>query len=293
MDFKPIAEGFCFLEAPRVDERGVWFSDCALGGVRCLRPDGRVDSWLTERISIGGMAINEDGALILSGPGPMVWLNPETGASGTFLDTLDGEPLSGVNDVMPDGAGGLYIGTLDHKAIEDGKPSGRSAIHRLAPDGRSTMLADGLKVCNGIGISPDGRKLYHNESMNGTIAYDIRPDSSLANAVMINDNPACDGLAVDMEGGVWITITHDGLLLRVMPDGRLDQRYEIPGGHVTSVCFGGPDWRDMYVVTSSEGAVEVVLKGGVPATATGKVFHARADAPGVPVEKTRFRLPRD
>jgi hypothetical protein len=53
MDFKPIATGFCFLEAPRVDERGIWFAECALGGIRCLRPDGRIDTWLAELKPIG------------------------------------------------------------------------------------------------------------------------------------------------------------------------------------------------------------------------------------------------
>ena len=290
MKFELIADGFCFLEAPRVDGRGIWFSDCALGGFRCLRPDGSIDSWLPDRKNIGGMAINAGGELICSGLGGLVWCHPETGDTGVLIDHIDGEPITGINDVMPDGRGGLYFGTLDHKAIENSEPSGRSAIYRLDPGGKVTQLADGLKVCNGIGMSPDGATLYHNESMEGTIAYPIGDDGRLGQGWMLNPDKDCDGLAVDQEGGVWIARTHAGVLLRVMPDGSVDRCYEIPGGHVTSVCFGGPDWRDLYITTSSEGAVEIVLKGGVPETMTGRIFYARSDVPGVAVVATNFIL---
>jgi sugar lactone lactonase YvrE len=291
MDFKAIATGFCFLEAPRVDERGVWFSECALGGIRCLRPDGGIDTWLEERKPIGGLAINEDGAILCSGPGGIAWVNPTNGATGMLLETIDGRPVGGVNDIQPDGHGGLFFGTLDHAAIREGKPSGRSALYRLSAEGRLTQLCEGLKVANGIGISPDGRRLYHNESMAGTYAYDLLPDGSAGEGKLLNKDLDCDGLAVDQEGGVWIACTSTGTIARVMPDGKLDRRIPIPGGHVTSICFAGSDWRDVYVTTASTGAVEVVLKGGVPASMTGALYHARAEVPGVPVARTRFRLP--
>jgi sugar lactone lactonase YvrE len=291
LDFKPIATGFCFLEAPRVDERGVWFAECALGGIRCLRADGRIDTWLAELKPIGGLAINDDGSLLCSSPGGIVWVNPATGATGILLDTIDGKPVGGVNDIMPDGRGGLFFGTLDHAAIRQGKPAGSSALYRLNADGRVTQLCKGLKIANGIGISPDGRLLYHNESMAGTYAYELLPDGSVGEGKLLNKDLDCDGLAVDAEGGVWIACTRTGTIARVMPDGTPDRRIAIPGGHTTSICFGGSDWRDVYVTTASTGAVEVVLKGGVPSSMTGALYHARVEVPGVPVARTGFRLP--
>jgi sugar lactone lactonase YvrE len=291
MHFEPIATGFCFLEAPRADERGVWFSECALGGVRCLRPDGRIDEWLRSRQMIGGMVFNADGALLCSGPGGIVWLDPESGCSGRLLDAIDGEPIAGVNDMMSDGQGGLYFGTLDHQLIREGKPAGNSALYRLTPDGRLTKLSGGLTVCNGIGLSPDGRRLYHNESISGTYAYDLRPDGSAGEKIPLLQNPDCDGLAVDCEGGIWIASTGAGVITRLNPDGTVDWRTPVPGGHVTSLCFGGPDRRDLYVTTAAEGATAVVLKGGVPTSTSGAVYHARSEIPGLPVAPTRFNLP--
>jgi sugar lactone lactonase YvrE len=290
MDLRPIATGFCFLEGPRADARGLWFSECALGGVRRLGPDGRVEAWLTERKVIGGLALNEDGAIVCSGPGGLAWVDPQTGASGVLLDAVEGEALAGVNDVMPDGRGGLYFGTLDHALIEGGRPAGNSALCHLAPDGRARKLAGGLMVCNGIGLSPDGRCLYHNESINGTHVYDVRPDGSLGEGRRLLENPDCDGLAVDQEGGVWIASTGSGVITRLSPDGVVERRVAVPGGHPTSLCFGGPDWRDLYVTTAAEGAVQAVLSGQPPPHRDAAIYHARSDIPGVPVGKTRFRL---
>ena len=44
MDFEQILDGFTFLEAPRVDDRGnLWFSEVFEGGVYRLSPDGKVE----------------------------------------------------------------------------------------------------------------------------------------------------------------------------------------------------------------------------------------------------------
>src|SRR5262245_33563023 len=113
LEFTPVATGFALLEAPRVDERGVWFTDILLGGVRRLRPDGTIDAWITERRFTGGLAFNEDGRLVCAGPGGLIWLDPETGAKGVLLDRIDGAPVLGINDIEPGPDGGLFFGTVD------------------------------------------------------------------------------------------------------------------------------------------------------------------------------------
>jgi D-xylonolactonase len=39
-------------------------------------------------------------------------------------------------------------------------------------------------------------------------------------------------------------------LLRYHADGELDRRLEVPARSVTSVSFGGPERRDLYVATA-------------------------------------------
>lgn len=290
MELTPVATGFGLLESPRADDRGLWFSDMAVGGIRCLRPDGRIDAYLTARKMIGGIAFNDDGRIICSGTGGLVWLDTATGATGTLLDAIDGEPIGGINDMVADGQGGLFFGTVDHPAMFRGEPFGASILYRLAPDGQVSVIRGGLRFANGCGLSPDGRRLYHNDSSVGTRRYDLAADGSVTDGGLFFDAPDCDGLAVDRDGGVWIALIQSGTIVRAMADGTVDRRLPVPGGHPTSLCFGGSDGRDLYVTTAAPGAGEAVMKQAIPPALTASLYHARADVAGVPTARTAFRL---
>ncbi len=51
---------------------------------------------------------------------------------------------------------------------------------------------------------------------------------------------------------------------------------------VTSVCFGGPELRQLYIVTGSEGS---------DGDNEGSVFVEPVEVPGLPVALARVRLP--
>lgn len=289
MNFTPIATGFCLLEAPRADSRGIWFSEIMLGGVRCLRPDGRIDAWLTDRKPVGGIAFNEDGTLVCSGPDGLVWLDPVSGATGTLLNAIDGAPLRGINDIWPDGSGGLFFGTVDHQAMLRGENFyGRSALCHLDANGRLTRISDGHNFANGIAISPDGEYVYFNDSGVGTYIYRRSGDAAFMQVGLLDQIRDCDGLAVDSAAGIWIAAMSSGELMRLTPDGKISQRIAVPGGHVTSLCFGGVDLCDIYITTAAPDAGRAMLKGEMPAARTATLYRARADIPGIPMPQTRF-----
>jgi sugar lactone lactonase YvrE len=293
MEFTPVATGFCLIEAPRADARGIWFSDILLGGIRCLRPDGRIDAWLTDRRFIGGIAFNHDGLVLCAGTDGLVWLDPDSGATGVLLNKVEGRRETGINDVLPDGRGGLYFGTVDHQAMLRGEDFyGRSAFCRLDADGRVTVIHEGLAFANGIGLSPDGHRLYFNDSATGTYVSDVSPDGNCTKGSLLIASADCDGLAVDADGGIWIAGVISGNITRFFSDGKVDRAYPVPGGHVISVSFGGAGLRDMYITTAAPGAGEAAIKGAVPEARTAVVYRVRADIPGVPVAQSRFQVRR-
>jgi len=292
MEFKAVATGFCFLEAPRVADGVVWFSDVVQGGLRRLLPDGRIDSWLPGRRWIGGIVINADGAVLCSGGDGIAWVNPATGASGMLLESIDGKPIRGVNELLPDGNGGLFFGTADVAEAEHGGERGPSALFRLDRDGRVRQLCGGLTFANGIGLSPDGRRLYFNDTFVGTYACDLLPDGSTGKRVLLAEERDCDGLAVDCEGGIWIAGFQSGAITRLSPDGKLDRRVPLPVEGVTSLCFGGADHRDLYVTTTAPDFAEALAKGNMP-SATASLYLARSDVAGRPVGRTAFSLSGD
>jgi sugar lactone lactonase YvrE len=294
MEFETVVTGHCLVEAPRWDGASLWYTDILLGGIYRLGPDGKEDSWLKARTIVGGLALNADGKVICSGTGSIAWVDPASGATGTLLGELGGKPINGVNDIFPDGHGGLWLGTVDHNGLRSGQLNfGQSELWHLAPDGTATRHFTGMSFSNGMGISPDGKTLYMNDSGTGTYAHDLNPDGSLASSRLLCDNPDVDGLAVDAEGGVWTAGIQSGDISRIMPDGTVERRVAIPGDHPVSMCFGGTDLRDLYVTAASQGAGAAVTSGpevqaAVPRSAG--VVRARCDVAGIAAERTSFKL---
>ena len=288
MNFKSVASPYLFLEAPRSDGDVLWFTDLMLGGLYRLSPGGNVDVFLKDSKHIGGVVINEDGTIICGGTSGLSWLKPATGESGKLLGSVGGKSFSGANDMYPDGKGGVYFGTLSH-AGEYGKPPSLTALYRLAADGTVTLLREGVKFSNGIGLSPDRRRLYHNESLLGTFVYDVLADGGLSNRALFSSQDDCDGLTVDAEGGVWIAYFASGEITRYRPDGSVDRHVPIPHKVASSLCFGGADNRDLYVTTAGNEGIDALMKGVSPPREAA-VFHARSDVAGQPVPRTHFRL---
>ena len=57
-------------------------------------------------------------------------------------------------------------------------------------------------------------------------------------------------MAVDTDGGVWSACWTEKIL-RFDPEGNLTFEIRLPGMTVSSLCFGGPDWKDIYMTTAS------------------------------------------
>jgi sugar lactone lactonase YvrE len=286
--FKEIASGYLFLEAPRVQGDAVWFSDPILGGLYRLGPSG-ITPYVTNKKAIAGACVDESGLIIHSEADGLGWLNPVSGVGGTLLDTIDGRKVGAINDIFPDGKGGLYFSTSHTGPHPYYEPPGTTDLYRLDPDGRTTLLWKGLRVGNGIGLSPDGSKLYVNESWNGMFSYDIAADGSLRNRQIFFEQDDCDGLAVDSQGMVWSAGFSSGAIYRIRPDGMLDKKIPVPVKTVLSVCFGGADLRDVYVATGGDDGLDMLMSGKSPPR-KASLYHGRSDVTGLATPLTRFKI---
>ncbi len=287
--FEPLARGL-YLEGLAVDGDRVWFSDVFDGGVQRRDPDGTLSRWLPERRWIGAIAVNEDGAVLSSGPGGIVWVDPATGQSGTLVDAVDGEPLPGANEMCPDGRDGIYFGSIDLPAIERGDPPGPAALHHLASDGRVARLTDDLVFCNGVGISPDASALYHNESFVGTFLYPVLPDGGLGERRMLLEKQDVDGMALDVDGNLWITGFSSSDILCVTPYGEIVDLLSVPAGAVTNIRFGGGDGRDLYLTTVPLEAGMEIAAGRWPSKPDSVLYRTRSPVAGRLAAPLRFAL---
>jgi len=282
-----IAEGYIFLEAPRSDSKNnLYFTDNVAGTLLRRSPDGKIALLLSGRVGIGGTAVNADGRIVVSGFGGLILVDQASGKQEVLLDELNGEPIGAINDIQPDGDGGLYVGFADAAAKKAKSAEGvRRAIPQplvlVSPDRRARRVAEGIKVSNGIGLSPDRRTLYQVETLEGVLAYDRDTDGSLSNCRLAIKQPLSDGISVDSEGCLWIALVQESSIVRYTPDGKLERRILIPVKEVTSLTFGGDDLRDIYVVTGSAAHQPGYLH-------TGRIYRLRSDVAGQASPVTRF-----
>ena len=292
MQFTELASGI-YLEGLSVDhERDViWYSDVVGGGIHGVKPDGSPVAVLDpERMWTGGIMMNADGAVLSSGQGGVRWNNPDTGASGWLIEEIDGKPVNGVNEMWPDGKGGMFFGTIDMEYIIAARETRPVALYRLTRDREVIPLAENMRFTNGIGYNPARREFYCSETFGKGLIWDVTPDLRLKNKRVLLDRDDCDGLALDCEDTIWIPgVYSPGIIRRVTPQGEELEPIPTPPGATTQVRFGGRDGRDMYIVLVPEDAGDC-LKNGRPLSGTSSLWRGRSPVAGVKVPPTEFVL---
>jgi len=284
MAFETLATGYGLIEGPRTDDQNrLYYSDVRGGGVFRRLPDGRIETLIPERKAVGGIALNEGSGLIVTGLSLAHW-DEKTGQMRDLFVEWEGKPLFGLNDLTTDDQGSIWFGTFgcDIQKFDFKSAPPPGALFRIDPPGTVTKLWEGVEVTNGLGFSPDRKLLYHCDSTTHAVwVYAVRADRTVTDRQVFARLPEGmpDGMTVDVEGGVWVAVVGGrGEIVRFTKDGTLAQRIKVPAKTVTSVAFGGPDMRDLYVVTVNNDQREL----------KGTVFRTRSEIPGLPVPKARF-----
>jgi gluconolactonase len=267
-----LAFGFGLIEGPRVDDAGnLYFSDVPNGGVRRLSPDGSIDVVIPKRRGVGGIALHAEGGLVVSGRNICHVVD---GESRVLFET----ECMGFNDLMTDAQGRIICGTIRSDPFEHSGPRTAGEAYRINLDGSVEELYADVQLTNGIGFSPAGDRMYHSDSVSGhLICHDVEKTDD--GDRLVNRRPlkpsgpfSPDGLAVDEQGVIWVADFAAGAALGVTPDGELAGRVDVPATMVTSLCFGGADRRDLYIVTADN--ADDPERGGT-------IFRARAEVPGL------------
>jgi sugar lactone lactonase YvrE len=290
--FDKVASGI-YLEGLAVDlARGtVWYSDVIAGGIHGVKPDGsRLASFNEDRMWTGGVMMNHDGAVLSTGEGGIVWNDPATGRSGWLLDSLEGQPINGINEMAPDGEGGIFFGTNDIEMVILGQATRPTEIWRLTADRQAIKLAEGIGFTNGLAYDAERRRFYCNDTFHRTWVFDVAEDLTLHNRQPFLEKEDVDGMALDAEGNLWVTGFRSNNFERVAPDGTLLDRFATPAGSVTQLRFGGADMRDLYFNSVPADGGDTLKEGGEITAKDSFLFRGRSDVPGLPIAAARFDL---
>jgi sugar lactone lactonase YvrE len=123
-------------------------------------------------------------------------------------------------------------------------------VWRIDRDGKVTLAAGKMGTTNGIEVSPDGKTLYVNESVQRNIwAFDIGRDSALSHKRLLKKfaDHGFDGMRCDVDGNLYVTRYGKGTVAVVSPAGKLLREIDVLGKSPSNLCFGGPDGRTVYV----------------------------------------------
>jgi gluconolactonase len=274
--FETLASGYGLIEGPRVDaDDNLFFSDVTNGGVFKRSPDGEITTVVPKRRGVGGIALHADGGLVISGR------NVCHVKDGTTRVLFGSDDIPGFNDLFADTKGRVLVGSIRSDPFADDPNRTSGELWRVAGENEAEVLYDGVGLCNGVGFSPDGTKLYHSDSAaRQIVVHDVDADGNMSNRRVIDvSTGAPDGLAVDESGCIWTASYGGGCVLRFTPDGKLDATIDVGAEQVTSLCFGGKDHRDLYVVTADN--TEDPSRGGT-------IFRTRTDVPGLRAPAARI-----
>jgi sugar lactone lactonase YvrE len=259
-------------------ERAVWFVD--IKGRRVHRYDEATRatrSWQAPE-DVGFIVSVSGGRLICGLKSGLYQFDPY---GGTFhlLRLVDAEhPRNRLNDAHVDAAGRLWFGTMDD---DEASPSG--ALYCL--DGRRLHRCDDdYVITNGPATSPDGRTLYHIDTLKRVIyAFALAADGALSKrrvfARLTETDGYPDGPVVDATGCIWVGLFGGWGVNRYSPAGELLSKLSLPVANCTKVAFGGDNLQTMYITTAWKG-----LAPGQRAQQplAGGLFAARVDTPGLP-----------
>jgi gluconolactonase len=290
---REIATTLQFPEGPiALPDGDVLLVEIRRGTLSRVKPDGRVVVVARTGGGPNGAAIGPDGACYVCNNGGFEWIEMSGGRirpshqpqdySGGRIERVDlatgrvdvlythgpNGPLRGPNDLVFDAHGGFWFTDLgktrprdlDYGAVYYAKPDGSSIVEVVQP-----MLTP-----NGIGLSPDGKRLYVAETRAGRIwTWDVeapgvlkrQPFPSPWGGTLLHQSTRYrlfDSLAVDAAGNVCVATLMEGGITVVPPDGGTTGWVPMPDVYTTNVCFGGADLKTAYVTLSTTGKLVAI-----------------------------------
>lgn len=205
-------------------------------------------------VAAGGIALCDDGGYIVAALEGMYQWSPGSKPRPVLLDH-EGQKLK-FNDILAGPQGRIYAGTYYWGADDRMEQAGK--LYLIQADGRVEIVADGIELSNGLGLSPDSKTLYYADSTARVIrAFDVDASSGRLSRERIfvkvpSDEGLPDGLTVDAEGFVWSAQWYGSQVVRYDPDGKVERRIAMPVGQVASVEFGGRELDELFITTAGE-----------------------------------------
>lgn len=223
------------------------------GTIGKVTPDGQGEVFvnLPEGSVASGIRFDKKGDMLIADHAAhnILKVNMNTREVSTYVH----EPaMNQPNDIAITEDGTLYASDPNWK-------ESTGQLWRIDLDGTTTLLEENMGTTNGIEVSPDGKRLYVNETAQRNVwVYDINEDKSVTNKRLFIDFPdfGLDGMRCDIEGNLYVTRFGKGVIAKLNPEGEVMEEISLHGDNCTNVTFGGPDGRTCYTTIADKGHIE-------------------------------------
>ena len=268
-------------------EKRLYWVDIPQGRVFRFDPVTNEHEICYEGEPVSGMTVQEDGSLLLFMQRGAIasW---RKGNLKFIINQIPYVRAYGFNDMIADPMGRVFWGSLPANEYVKERYCG---LYRIDTDGSITLVAEDIGLSNGLGFAPDCNQIYYTDTILRRIYqfdYDKKTGSLTNRRIFVetgaNDGDP-DGMTVDAEGYVWTALWGSHAVVRYTPQGREERRIRFPAKKVSSVCFGGEDFTDLYVTSAIAGP-----KGTDESDAAGALFRVHLDIRGVPEFFSRIGL---
>ncbi len=235
------------------DEARLYWTDIPAGRLYGYSPETGAYACVYEGRPVGGFTIESDGSLLLFRDRGNI-VRRASGQLETVIREIPELASTRFNDVIADPRGRVFAGTMSCGA------GGNGRLYRLDPGGILHCVSEGYGTPNGMGFTPDRRRLYFTDSRNCRIyLFDYDEETGgIENRRLLIETPEdefqrvgkSDGMTVDREGMLWSARWDGGHVLRLDPEGRIRLEVPMPARKITSVAFGGPNLADLYATSA-------------------------------------------
>lgn len=154
------------------------------------------------------------------------------------------------NDAKCDPNGSLWVGTMD-----DTEESASGRLWNIAPDGKRTLMLEGVGIANTLAWDETRGRFYFGDSMARKVHafpypefQDVRSQTPF---LEVEEGVGTDGSCIDLEGCLWNAHWNGSRVVRYSPEGEVLQTIELPFSKPTSCVLGGKDGKTLFITSAS------------------------------------------
>ncbi len=261
--------------------RRLWWVDIEKREVHCFDPEANDDSIWPLPHRVGFAMPTTRGDLIVGTQRGLARFAPESGALTPFADPENALPDNRFNDAKCDPTGRLWAGTMACS-----EAPGLGSLYRVDASRRVSRMVKNVSISNGLAWSHDGHTMFYIDSPTRRVdAFDFDLQSGdIANrrtVIEIADGFP-DGMCIDAAGNLWVALWGGwGVACFDPHTGARLAKIEVPVEAVTSCCFGGEAWDELFITTASR---DLDAKGRARQPLAGSIFSAHLGVRGMPTQ---------